>query len=142
MARHPQRLGLGVEQGVLDRSQTLADDPSRRRPRQAIKLGVNPLMVEDVLAEDPRRHALDNRPDPGRAKALVELAPSDDAAVGGKFQKVIIAPSRVAAQDFKTGDLHSTSPSRGEWASITKLGTSARAAHKRALYRSRRAAIS
>ena len=31
---------------------------------------------------------------PGRAEALVELAPADDALVGGQLQKVIIPPGR------------------------------------------------
>ena len=79
MARHAERLGLGVEQGVLDRAQTLGDDPARRRTGQAIELGINPLVVEDVLADDPRGEPLDDRADAGRAEALVELAPADDA---------------------------------------------------------------
>src|SRR5882762_9592162 len=47
---------------------------------------------------------------PGRAEALVELAPADDALVGGQLQKVMLPPAGVAAKDVETRDLHRHSP--------------------------------
>ena len=82
VARHLQRLSLGVKQRVFDRPQPLADHSARRRPGQAIELGIDPLMLEHVLANNPRRHALDDGADPGGAETLVELTPADNAAVG------------------------------------------------------------
>src|SRR6266436_1077326 len=47
---------------------------------------------------------------PGRAEALVELAPADDALVGGQLQKVMLPPAGVAAKDVETRYLHRHSP--------------------------------
>src|SRR5437660_11439054 len=47
---------------------------------------------------------------PGRAEALVELAPADDAVIGRQLQKVIIPPAGVAAKDVETRDFHRHSP--------------------------------
>jgi hypothetical protein len=82
-------------------------------------------MVEDILADDPRRQMLDDGADAGRAKALVELAPPDNAAVGSKLEKVLIAPPGVAAQDFETGDLHHSSPFSGWPGQHSEMGSSA-----------------
>jgi hypothetical protein len=43
VARDLERLGLGVEQRVLDGPQPLADDTTGGRPSEAIELGINPL---------------------------------------------------------------------------------------------------
>src|SRR5215813_5948600 len=57
---------------------------------------------------------------PGRAEPLVELAPADDALVGGQLQKVIIPPAGVAAKDFETRDLDRHSPVARSVRSLSK----------------------
>src|SRR5208282_4707146 len=110
ITRHPEPLGLGVEQGVFDRTEPLTDHAPGCRPGKAVELGIDPLVVEDVLRDDPRGEPLNDRADPGRTEAFVELAPADDALVGGELQKMVIPPARVTAQDFETRDLHRRSP--------------------------------
>ena len=111
VAGNAERLCLGVEHRIFDRPQPLADNPARRRPGQAIKFGVDPLVLENILPADTRAEPLDHRADPGGTKALVELAPAGNAAIRRQFQKMVIPPSGVAAQDFQTGDLHGIPPS-------------------------------
>jgi hypothetical protein len=67
-------------------------------------------VVESVLAEDPWREPFDDGADPGRAEAFVELAPADDAVVGGQLEEMVIPPARVAAQDFEARHFHRHSP--------------------------------
>jgi len=109
-----ESFGFGVEQGVFDCAQPLADDSAGGRPGQAMKLGVGSLVVEDPLADDPRRQSLDGRADPRRSEALVELAPPDDAFVGRQLEEMIIPPARIAAQDCEIRDLHRRSPDRDD----------------------------
>ena len=106
VARHAERLRLGVEQRVLDRAEPLGDDPAGGRPGQAVELGVDALVVEHRLADDARRQPLDHRGDARRAETLVELAPADDAAVGRQLQEIVVAPAGVAAQHLEPGHLH------------------------------------
>src|SRR5271170_2460325 len=113
VARYFERFGLGVEQGVLDRAQPLADD----RPSQAIEFGVDSFVIEDPLTDDPRRQSLDDRADPRRAEALVELAPPDDALVGCQLEEMIVPPAGIAAKDVETDDFHGA-PLSSECASI------------------------
>src|SRR6516225_8863483 len=113
MARYLERLGLGVEQSVLDGPEPLADDPTGGRPGQAIELGIYPLMVEDGLSDNPPGEPLDDGADPGRTKSLVELAPTDYAVVGRQLQEMIVSPAGVAAKNFQPLDLHWRSPAIG-----------------------------
>ena len=82
VARHAERLGLGVEQRVLDGADGLGDDAAGAGPGGAVELGVDALVLAGRLPDHARRQALDHRADAGRAEALVELAPADDAVVG------------------------------------------------------------
>ena len=81
-------------------------DPAGRGASDAIKLGMDALVVEHLLADDARREALDDRGDAGRAEPLVKLAPADDAAVGRQLQEVVVAPAGIAAQHLEPGHLH------------------------------------
>src|SRR5262249_21197893 len=47
---------------------------------------------------------------PGGSKALVELAPADDAGVGDELDEVVVAPACVAGQGFDALDLHTLAP--------------------------------
>src|SRR5271155_2597656 len=76
VARHSERFGLGVEQRVLDGAEPLGDHSARGRPGEAIQLGIDPLVVEYRLSDDPPGEPLDHRADPGRAEALVGLPPA------------------------------------------------------------------
>jgi hypothetical protein len=105
-----QRLGLGVEQCVLDGTQPLADDTAGGWPSEAIEFGINPLVVEDRLSDDPPCEPLDDGADPRRTKAFVELAPADDARIGRQLDEMVISPAGIAAQNFQPLDLHRRSP--------------------------------
>src|SRR3546814_15704328 len=63
-------------------------------------------MVAGALADHPLRHLLDDGGDTRRAEALVELAPADDAVLGGQLDEVIVPPAGVAVQRLDLGDLH------------------------------------
>src|SRR5271165_1887905 len=110
ITRHAQRLGLCVEQGVFDRTEPLADHPAGGRPGKAVEFRIDPLVVEDVLSDDPCGEPLDDRTDPGRTEAFIEPAPTDDAFVGGQLQEMIIPPAGIAAKDFEARHLHRRSP--------------------------------
>ena len=98
MARHSERLGFGVEQRILDSAEPFGYDAARGRPGEAIQLGIDPLVVEYRLSDDPASEPLDDGTDPGRAEAFVELAPADDALVGRQFEEVIVSP---AGEEFR-----------------------------------------
>jgi hypothetical protein len=68
IARHPQRLGFGVEKRVLDRPQPLRDDTARGRPGKAVELGIDPLVVEGGLSLDPFGEPLDDGTVPGEPR--------------------------------------------------------------------------
>ena len=106
VARHAERLGLGVEQRVLDGAEPLGDNASGSRTGEAIQLGIDPLAVEHRLSGNPPGEPLDDGADPGRAETLIKLAPADDALVGCQFEEVIIPPAGIAAKNFESLDLH------------------------------------
>src|SRR5258708_4132695 len=100
VAGNLELLGLGVEQRVLDGTQPLADDAAGGRPSEAIELSINPLVVEDRLSDDPPGEPLDNGADPRRTKALVELAPADNALIGRQFEEMVNFASRHRSGEF------------------------------------------
>ena len=106
VAGHAQRLGLGVEQRVLDRAQRLRDHAAGGGPRRAIELGKDALVLR---RRSGRPRAPDSRSidgaDAGRAEPLVELAPADDAVVGRQLDEVVVPPAGVAGEDFDACDL-------------------------------------
>src|SRR6202048_2880739 len=106
VARHAERLGLGVQQRVLDGAEPLGDTASGSRTGEAIQLGIDPLVVEHRLSGTPPGEPLDDGADPGRAETLVKLTPADDALVGCQFEEVIIPPAGIAAKNFEALDLH------------------------------------
>ena len=110
IARHVERLRLRVEQGILDRTEPLTDNASGGRPGETVELGKDPFVVEDVLPDDPRSEPFDDGTDPRGSETLVELAPGDDAVVGGQLEEMIIPPAGVTAEDFETGHLHRRAP--------------------------------
>ena len=98
VAGHAERLGLGVEQRVLDGAERLRDDAAGRGPRRRSKLGVDALVLDRVWPTTRARQALDHGADARRAEALVELAPADDAVVGRELDEVVVAPAGVAGE--------------------------------------------
>ena len=110
IARHAERLRLRVEQGILDRTEPLTDNASGGRPGETVELGKDPFVVEDVLPDDPRSEPFDDGTDPRGSETLVELAPGDDAVVGGQLEEMIIPPAGVTAEDFETRHLHRRAP--------------------------------
>src|SRR5205807_7294028 len=100
MARHAERPGFGVKQRVLDSAEPFGDHAARRRPGKTVEFSIDPLVVEYRLSDDPPGEALDDRADPGRAEAFVELAPADDVLVGRQFEEVIVSPPGIAAKNF------------------------------------------
>ena len=60
-----QRFGLGVEQGVFDRSQAFADNASRRGPGGTEQVRVDALVIGDRLADDPLGEPFDDGRDTG-----------------------------------------------------------------------------
>ena len=87
----------------------LGDDAAGSRPRGAVELGIDALVLADRLADDARRQPLDDGADARRAEALVELAPADDAVVGGELDEMVVAPARIAGQRLDALDLHGRS---------------------------------
>src|SRR3984893_15186150 len=68
VARQAERFGLGVEQRVLDGAEPLGDNASGSRTGEAIQLGIDPLVVEHRLSDDPPGKPLDDGADPGEPK--------------------------------------------------------------------------
>ena len=98
VARHAERLGLGVEERVLDGAERLGDHAAGAGPGGAVEVGIDALVLADRLADDARGQPMDHGADAGRAEALRELAPADDAAVGGELDEMVVAPARIAAE--------------------------------------------
>ncbi len=92
VAWHAERLGLDVEQRVLDRAERLADDAAGAGPGDAAQILADVLVVHRRLADQAMGELFDDRGDARRAEILVELAPADDAVLGCDFQEEVIAP--------------------------------------------------
>ena len=110
VAGDPERLGLGVEERVLDRPQSFTDDAPGGRPRQAIEFGIDALVLGYGLSNDTIGKPLDNGADPGRAKPLIKFAPAGDTLIGRQLEKMVISPAGVTAKNFQPLDLHPPSP--------------------------------
>jgi len=110
MTRHPERLGLDVEQRVFDSTEPLGDHTARGWPGKRVEFRIDPLVVEGILADDPSRQPLDYRADPRGSEPFVELAPTDDAVIGAELEEMIVPPARVTAKDFETCHFHRRSP--------------------------------
>src|SRR6185436_10717518 len=100
VAGHAERLGLDVEQRVLDGAERQRYHAAGGRPRRGKQLRVDPLMLKRVLADHTRRKPLDRSRHTGRAKALVILAPADDAILGHDLDEVVVPPAGVAGERF------------------------------------------
>jgi len=62
-------------------------------------------VLECVLADHAGCEALDRRGDAGRSKALVVLAPADDAVLGHDLDEVVIPPAGVAGERYNASYL-------------------------------------
>ena len=105
VAGHAERLGLDVEQRVLDGAERQRHHAAGGRARRGKQFGVNPLVLERVLADHPRREPFDRGRDAGRAKTFVVFAPADDAVFGHDLDEVIVAPAGVAGERFDASDV-------------------------------------
>ena len=70
VAGHAQRLGLDVEQRVLDRAKRQRHYAARGRPRRGKQFRIDPLMLERVPADHAHAKPLDRRCHARRAKPL------------------------------------------------------------------------
>src|SRR5882757_2519040 len=100
VAGHAERLGLDVEQRVLDGAERQRHHAAGGRPRRGEQFRVDPLVLERILADHARREAFDRRRHAGRAKTLVIFAPTDDAVFGHDLDEVVVAPTGVAGERF------------------------------------------
>ena len=105
VAGHAERLGLDVEQRVLDGAERQRHHAAGGRPRRGKQFGVDPLVLVSVLADHARREPLDRRGHAGRAKSLVILAPADDAVLGHDLDEVVVPPAGVAGKRLDASDL-------------------------------------
>ena len=110
--RHAERLGLDVEQRILDRGHRLLVDAARRLAGDGVLHRHDALDRPRVLADQAGRHAADHGGEAGAAVAFVVFRPADDPVVGGDLQEREIAPAGVAMQVFDLGNLHGVSSAR------------------------------
>src|SRR5262245_49319565 len=95
---HPERLGFGIQQRILDGPERLGHHAARAGSRQAMQLLIDALVLADRLSNDAWRQALDNAAYARRAKAFIEFAPAHHAIAGGELDEVVVAPPRIAGQ--------------------------------------------
>jgi hypothetical protein len=110
IARHAERLRLRVEQGIerLDARVVGQDVFDHERIFTELYCFTRPA-AGGVVGEG--LGAIENDgTDPRGSETLVELAPADDAVVGGQLEEMIIPPAGVTAQDFETRHLHRRAP--------------------------------
>ena len=112
VARHAERLRLGVEQRVLDRGDRLRHHAAGGGTRRGIKLGIDALVVADRLPDDLGGELRDDRADAGRAEVLGELAPADDAVGRRELDEMVVAPAGIAGERFDAADFHRIPRSR------------------------------
>ena len=98
VARHAERLCLGIEQRILDRGDRLRDDTAGGGTRRRIKLRVDALVIADRLADHLGGEFCDDGADAGRAEVLGELAPADDAVRRRELDEMVVAPAGVAGE--------------------------------------------
>src|SRR6516225_2764853 len=119
--RRAQRLGLDVDQSVLDRADCLLIDTARRLPGGCVEKRGDPLDRPRVLPnQKPVGELVDDAGQPLRAIALHVFRPADDPVVGGNLEKRVDPPAGIAVQVFDFCDLH-----RG--ASMKGIGTHTKA---------------
>src|SRR5215831_2165580 len=106
IAGHVERLGLGVEERVLDGTDGLGHHAAGARSGGAVKLRVDALVLAGPLPDHNGGQALDHGAHPRRAKPLIELAPAHDACLGGELDEVIVAPACIAGERLDVDDLH------------------------------------
>src|SRR5258708_15457488 len=104
VAGYAERLGLDVEQRILDGAERQRHHAAGGGARRRKQLGIDSLVLEGVLADDPCRQPLDRGSDAGRAKPFVEFAPADEAVFGHDLDEMVVPPARVAGQGFDTSD--------------------------------------
>ncbi len=109
--RHAQRLGLDVDERVLDRGDRHLVDPAGGLPGRGVEMGAVTLDRPRVLADQEALGELQDDPgQPLRAIALHIFRPADDPLVGGDLEKRIDPPAGIAMQVFDLDDLHRQPP--------------------------------
>jgi len=105
VAGHAERLGLDVKQRVLDGAKRQRHHAAGRGACRRKQFGVDPLMLERVLADHPRRQSFDCGRDTRCAKALVVFAPANDAVFGHDLDEVVVTPAGIAGERFDASDI-------------------------------------
>ena len=98
VARHAERLRLGVEQRVLDRADRLRDDAARGGPCRRVKLGVDALVIADGLPDDLAGEPRDHGADAGRAEVLGNSLQPTMPSDGGQLDEMVVAPAGIAGE--------------------------------------------
>ena len=104
VARDIERLGLDVEKRVLDGAERLADDAALPGTRRIEEVLADQFMVHRALADHAVLELVDYRGDARRAEALVELAPADDAILGGDLEEEVVPPAVAAREGLEVAD--------------------------------------
>ena len=107
--RNAQRLGLDVQQRVLDGGHRLLVQAARRLARDGLLPRHDALDRPRILADQALRHAADHGGEAGAAVALVVFRPADQAVVGRDLEEREVAPAGVAVQILDLGDFHGVS---------------------------------
>jgi hypothetical protein len=85
--RYAERLGLDVDQRVLDRADRLGVEPAGRLAGGGVKKVAVFFDRTRVLADEARAELLDDRGEALRAVALHEFGPAGDALVGRDLEE-------------------------------------------------------
>ena len=102
-----ERLGLEVEQRVLDPGDRLRDDRARALPGGAVEIPVDRLDRSRIAPDDERREILDDAGEPARRAVRVgDLGPADEPVVRRRLEEDPGAPAGVAVERLERGDLH------------------------------------
>src|SRR6185437_3375069 len=107
--RHAQRLGLDVDQRVLDGADGLLVDAAGRLPRHRVERRGDALEGARILADQPLAQRADDGGEAAAAIALVIFRPADDAVIGGDLEEREDAPAGVAMQILDPRDAHDPS---------------------------------
>src|SRR5207302_11442933 len=104
--RDPERLGLEVEQRVLDRADRLLRDAARRLATDGVEERDQCLVGARVASDELRREPVDDRGHARAPEGLVVLAPADEPVVGRDLEEVEVALTGVRVQGLEPGDFH------------------------------------
>jgi hypothetical protein len=118
---HAERLGLEVEQGILDGADRLLDHAPAGLATDGVELGDDGLEGPGIATDHLGGQPVDHRGDAEPAERLVVLAPADQPIVGGELEEVEVALAGIGVQVLHPGDLHGVLPER-----LTATGASAR----------------